>query len=142
MTSVILAEKISKARADHPGDAKRIDAAVAIVAAHLADRSAGIITAKATPEGLVWLVKGSEATPYQVRLEEHAGCSCSCRDFVKRGRVCKHIMAVKLVALAHQPAPTADQVRELRDAVVDQKVAAVASQMRQRRQAREWREEV
>ena len=133
MTSVILAEKIDKARADHPEAAKRIDAAAEIVKAHLADRGAGIITAKATPEGLVWLVKGHGAT-YQVRLEEHGACSCSCPDFVKRGRICKHLMSVKMVALAHQPAPTASEVRAARDAVVDAKVAAVVGQMRQRRE--------
>lgn len=101
MTKDTLSGRLVQAQAARPELAERIRKAAAIVEAHLNDRAAGMIHARATEAGLVWTVKGSNGAAYAVTLGE--ACSCTCQDYTRRRVPCKHIMAVRILALAHEP---------------------------------------
>lgn len=101
MTKDTLTARLMQAEAARPELAERIRKAAAIVEAHLNDRAAGMIHARATEAGLVWTVKGSKGDAYAVTLGET--CSCTCQDYARRRLPCKHIMAIKILALAHEP---------------------------------------
>lgn len=139
MTSVALSERLDQAAAAHPDLARRIAAARELLTAHLADRAAGIIRGRVTPTGTRWTVKGSKGAAYTV-TQTPTGWDCDCPDHVHRGAVCKHMMAVKALCLAHegQAAPVAVLTG-------DALTLALAQAARAERMARprtEWVEEV
>ena len=78
---------------------RRQAAAHEIVARHLNDRAARIISARVNASGVnTWQIKGQGDT-YTVTLQPVV--TCSCPDHLKRGLPCKHILAV--MELAGQP---------------------------------------
>ena len=84
---------------------RRQAAARELVARHLTNRAARIISARVNASGVnTWQVQGSEATPYTVTLTPIV--TCSCPDHQKRGLPCKHILAV-LALTGEQPQPVA-----------------------------------
>lgn len=84
--------------------ARRQAAARDLVARHLSDRVARIISARVNASGVnTWQVKGHGDT-YTVTLTPIV--TCSCPDHQKRGLPCKHILAVVTLA-GEQPQPVA-----------------------------------
>lgn len=84
--------------------ARRQAAARDIVAHHLNDRAARIISGRVNASGVnTWQVKGHGDT-YTVTLTPVV--TCSCPDHLKRGLPCKHILAVMELA-GEQPQPVA-----------------------------------
>ena len=78
---------------------RRQTAARDIVARHLNNRAARIISARVNCTGVnTWQVKGQGDT-YTVTLQPVV--TCSCPDHLKRGLPCKHILAV--MELTGQP---------------------------------------
>src|SRR5438552_17421465 len=60
-----------------------------------------------------FIVTNKSGTAYKVRLDPHGNGSCTCPDFqvriAQQGRICKHIAAAAIIALAPQvqaPSPT------------------------------------
>jgi uncharacterized Zn finger protein len=53
-----------------------------------------------------FIVTNKSGTAYKVRLDPHGNGSCTCPDFQVRtaqeGRICKHIAAAAIIALAPQ----------------------------------------
>ena len=139
MTSVALSERLDQAAAARPELAARIAAARELLAAHLANRAAGIIHGRVTPTGTRWSVKGSKGACWTV-LQTPTGWSCDCPDHVHRGVPCKHLMAVKALCLAHE-----GQAAPLAVLTGDALTLALAQAARAERMARprtEWQEEV
>ena len=84
---------------------RRQAAARELVARHLNNRAARIISARVNASGVnTWQVQGSEATPYTVTLQPVV--TCSCPDHARRHLPCKHILAVMELA-GEQPQPVA-----------------------------------
>ena len=83
---------------------RRQAAARDIVARHLNNRAARVISARVNASGVnTWQVKGNGDT-YTVTLQPVV--TCSCPDHLKRGLPCKHILAVMELA-GEQPQPVA-----------------------------------
>ena len=83
---------------------RRQAAARELVARHLSDRAARIISARVNASGVnTWQVKGHGDT-YTVTLQPVV--TCSCPDHQKRHAPCKHILAVVTLA-GEQPQPVA-----------------------------------
>lgn len=140
MTSVALSERLDQAAAARPDLAKRIEAARELLTRHLADRAAGIIRGRVTPTGTRWTVQGSKGAAYIV-TQAATGWGCDCPDHAHRGVVCKHIMAVKALCLAHegQAAPVAVLTG---DALTNALTQAARAERMARPARTEWVEEV
>lgn len=83
---------------------RRQAAARELVARHLNNRAARIISARVNASGVnTWQVKGNGDT-YTVTLTPVV--TCSCPDHLKRRLPCKHILAVMELA-GEQPQPVA-----------------------------------
>jgi len=56
-----------------------------------------------------FIVTNKSGTAYKVRLDPHGNGSCTCPDFQVRtaqeGRICKHIAAAAIIALARRAKP-------------------------------------
>lgn len=53
-----------------------------------------------------WIRSLTQAnTVHMVDLDDDGAPACSCQDFMCRGRVCKHIRAVKQFVSGHRPEP-------------------------------------
>lgn len=84
---------------------RRQAAARELVARHLTNRAARIISARVNASGVnTWQVQGSADNVYTVTLTPIV--TCSCPDHQKRGLPCKHILAVMELA-GEQPQPVA-----------------------------------
>src|SRR5438270_5635243 len=65
-----------------------------------------------------FVVTNKSGTGYKVRLDPHGSGTCTCPDFQVRiaqeGRICKHIAAAAIIALAPQvqaPSPTNGSIK-------------------------------
>ncbi|MDP9475552.1 MAG: SWIM zinc finger domain-containing protein [Actinomycetota bacterium] len=94
--------EIDRLRKKRPALADRIDRAANLLVTHLSCRRQGVIRVRVRQGCPRLLVSGSEGAVYVV---DPADWSCTCPDFHRRGKGCKHGLAAYVLARASRPAP-------------------------------------
>lgn len=107
ITVVQIAERVERelerVKAARPALASRVERAGNILVTHLSCRRQRLIRARVNGDGTRFLVSGSGGAVYVVRPQTW---ECSCPDAHRRGKGCKHALAVwALVRASARPAP-------------------------------------
>ncbi len=94
--------EIDRLRRKRPALGERLDRAANLLVTHLSCRRQGVIRVRVSGGRPRFLVKGSGGGVYVV---DPTSWGCSCPDFHRRGKGCKHALACYVLARASRPAP-------------------------------------
>ena len=97
-----LERELARLREKRPALLKRISRAENLLVTHFACPRQRVIRARCREGRVRFLVKGSGGAVYAVEPETWG---CSCPDAHRRGKGCKHALAVYVMVRASKPAP-------------------------------------
>ncbi len=94
--------EVERLRRKRPALGERLNRAANLLVTHLACRRQRVIRVRVYADGARFLVSGSAGAVYVV---DPTSWGCSCPDFHRRGKGCKHGIACYVLARASRPAP-------------------------------------